>query len=300
VVGICVTLAIPTRQPVLVGGHARIVDIQPEPRRGDESHGHYLLLTASVRRITFAELLWRHVQEVAASVDPGSMAEARATAWAAVSEIVGPVLHVDAVRPGTPAAVADVREGDQLVAIDGEPPRTMAIDEAFASGHPVALRIVRAGVALDRLLVPTPPWPQPFLGGMTVHAEPLDGPAPAVDTGDVSGSSGGLVLALAELDLVTPGDLTRGRVVAATGELGPGGYVVPVLGYDEKVPAALRAGATVLVVPPDAGSYVRSIVPATVEVISVQTVRDAMAQLCIVGGTSSACGNAGFDPAPGH
>jgi PDZ domain-containing secreted protein len=292
----CVALALPTRAPQIVGGRAAPLLLEHEP--GEKHHGHYLLLTASVRRLTFAELIWRHVSHVAATPTPGSMDESREMAWSAVRDIVGSVLHVDAVAPGSPAETAGIEAGDQVISVNGHDATEVEIDTALAGARPLRLRIQRHTDVVDLELVALPPWPQPQAGGMTLRRGPITGPAPAVDTGSASGSSGGLVLALAELDLLTPGDLTGGTTVAATGELGPGGFVGPVLGYDVKVRAALDAGATAVLVPPEAADHVRSLVPPGVRVFGVQRVSEAMWDLCGFGGTSSVCGNA-TSPAEG-
>ena len=290
IVLISVTLALPTRQATIVGGRANFLGVAPEAP--GTAHGRFLLLTAEVRRTTVAELIWKHVAEVAATVQPGSMDEARAMAWSAISEIIGPVLHVDRVAASSPSAVAGIEPGDEIVTVNGIPASSFAVDEALAAGHLVVARVVRAGVAFDTTIRPTPPWPQPPQGGLGVHAGALDGPSPPVDVGDASGASGGLVLALQDLDLVTPGDLTGEHTVAATGEVGPGGQVGGVLGYAQKLAAAERAGATIVIVPLDA-----EVAPEDgVTLLATRDVRQAIGELCVLGGVSSVCGNAASDP----
>ena len=70
-----------------------------------------------------------------------------------------------------------------------------------------------------------------------------------VDTGEIGGPSAGLAFAIAITDLLSPGDLTGGRRVAATGELTAAGDVRPVARIAEKAGAAQEAGVDVLVVP---------------------------------------------------
>jgi membrane-associated protease RseP (regulator of RpoE activity) len=290
IVLICVTLALPTRRADIVGGRATALVVPTEAP--GTPHGHFLLLTAEVRRATVAEIIWNHVRSVAATAQPGSMDESRSMAWAAVSEIVGPILHVDAVDSASPAALAGIEPGDQIVSVNGTPASSFGVNEALAAGHIIVVRIVRAGAPRDLTIRPAPPWPQPAVGGLTVHVAPLDGAPPSVDVGDASGSSGGLVLALEFLDIVTPGDLTGRKTIAATGEVGPGGQVVGVLGYQEKIAAARRAGATVAIVPQGAGVTA----PDGVTLLETSDVRTALGELCVLGGVSSACGNAAFDP----
>jgi regulator of sigma E protease len=59
-----------------------------------------------------------------------------------------PSTKVDSVSPGTPAAVADLRAGDRIVAVDGRPTRTFAaISQLIRSsrGGAVSLTVVRKG-----------------------------------------------------------------------------------------------------------------------------------------------------------
>ena len=55
--------------------------------------------------------------------------------------------------------------------------------------------------------------------------------------------------ALGLYDLLTPGDLTGGRVVAGTGEIELDGTVDPIGGVQSKIAAAKASGARVFLVP---------------------------------------------------
>src|SRR6266542_2237915 len=59
----------------------------------------------------------------------------------------------------------------------------------------------------------------------------------------------GLLWAGGLYDLRTPGDLTAGRTIAGTGQIGLDGTVYPIGGIEEKVVAAEHAGASVFLVP---------------------------------------------------
>jgi len=111
----------------------------------------------------------------------------------------------------------------------------------------------------------------------------LDPATVEIDSGQVGGPSGGLAFALALVDDRTPGDLTGGRTIAATGAIQPDGGVLDVGGIRLKTLAARRAGASVFVLPrvnvddarPVAGSLV---------LIGVDSVAEAVQKLVARGG----------------
>ncbi len=68
---------------------------------------------------------------------------------------------------------------------------------------------------------------------------------------DIVGPSAGLAYALLISDMLAPGDLASGRVLAATGTIDVDGWVGLVSGIPEKAAVARRAGSTMLVMPVD-------------------------------------------------
>jgi hypothetical protein len=69
-----------------------------------------------------------------------------------------------------------------------------------------------------------------------------------VRTGDTDGPSAGLMMALAYIDLLTPGALVGDLRVAGTGGIRPDGLAFPVKGIDVKVATALLARPDVIFV----------------------------------------------------
>src|SRR5205807_5116988 len=70
-----------------------------------------------------------------------------------------------------------------------------------------------------------------------------------IDSGSVVGPSAGVAYALELLDALTPGELTGGAKVAATGDLRLDGTVGPIGGVAQKAVTVRRAGATAFLVP---------------------------------------------------
>jgi PDZ domain-containing protein len=218
------------------------------------------------------------------SIDPTAV-----QAWAAAISEIGQVLEVTAVAPKSVAEQSGLEIGDAVVTINGLKPDFHTLDGNLALGTTSRLRVYRDGHVVDIDLKPAPPWPQASGGGATFARRPITSPAPELSVGKVTGGSAGLVLALAYIDMLTVGDLTGHRLVAATGALGPGGSVGQVLGYDAKVTAAARAGASVFLMPKLDLNVARAFAPVGVRIVGVSSVDEAVQWLCHNGGVSSVC-----------
>jgi len=66
---------------------------------------------------------------------------------------------------------------------------------------------------------------------------------------NVGGGSGGLMMALAIYDRITPGDMLGGRIISGTGTMSATGSVGAIGGIQEKIAGAEAAGAKVFFVP---------------------------------------------------
>jgi PDZ domain-containing protein len=294
-------LALPVGGSIVTGGNAWKLILPPE---GDDSEpGAFVMASAEVRHQALGQWLWEHTlgggalgtitvgssESRAASSDDPPLSETANGAWLTAVRVVGPVLEVTVVRARTPAERAGLRQGDAIITIDGRPPLRHTLDGNLATGNASRLRVYRAGQVLQVDLVPIAPWPQPAGGGATYVRRLLTSPAPALELGKVRGGSAGLVLALAYVDVLTEGDLTGRRLIAATGALGPGGSVDPVMAYDAKIDAAARVGASFFLMPrPD----IRSVEPfarGRTTLVGVSSVEEAVLWLCAHGGESSVC-----------
>ena len=98
----------------------------------------------------------------------------------------------------------------------------------------------------------------------------------SVDISNIGGPSAGLGFALTLLDLLTPGDLTRGHVIAGTGTIRFDETVGPIGGVRQKVYAARSVGAEVVFVPRD--NYPDAITASgdAIVVVPVDTLQDAL------------------------
>jgi PDZ domain-containing protein len=96
------------------------------------------------------------------------------------------------------------------------------------------------------------------------------------------GPSGGLAFALGIVELMTPGNILKGRTVAITGTIDEKGNVGSIGGIAEKILAAKKAGATLFLVPEnnckDLAPSVAKI-PEGIKIAAVSSLEEAMSAL---------------------
>jgi Lon-like protease len=115
-----------------------------------------------------------------------------------------------------------------------------------------------------------------------------------IESGDIGGPSAGLAFTLALLDELTPGELTGGAKVAATGEIGLNGQVGAIGGLRQKTVAVQRAGATVFLVPASEVKEAQDqAAGSSLKIIGVDTLDDALTALAGLGGNAKDLGTPG-------
>ena len=94
----------------------------------------------------------------------------------------------------------------------------------------------------------------------------------------IGGPSAGMMFALAIYDVLTPGSLTGGKVIAGSGEIGPDGTVGAIGGIGQKLPAAQRDVAKLFLVDADnCAEAVRShFDPDKMRLVKVHTLAEAI------------------------
>lgn len=191
------------------------------------------------------------------------------------------------VRPGSPADISGVVAGDVIVAVDGvDTPDPSRLQEMIGQAESGAvLSIIRSGSSIEVLATPRSGKIGVEVASFFTAStkEQLN-----VDTQGVGGSSAGLMMTLAFIDALAPGSLTAGLAVAGTGTIEPTGDVGPVAGLPLKVAAAAAAGADVFMYPASLESQVQSNA-ASLELVPITTVEDALVFLCGRGATDSVC-----------
>ena len=190
---------------------------------------------------------------------------------------------VDDVIPGSPAARAGIQPTETIVSVDGKPVRTPGDLRRLLSTHKPG-DMVRLGVrnaeGLRTVHVKPAADPggsgRPVIGVFVLQATQAKLPIPVrIDTGSIGGPSAGLAFALDVLEELGH-DVTRGRKVAATGQIEPDGSVLPIGGVKQKTIGVRRAGVDVFLVP--AGDNVKEArkYAGSVRVIPVESFRQAL------------------------
>lgn len=207
------------------------------------------------------------------------------------------------VSDGSPAA-GTLEVGDTIVAVGGEPLEEVGdlfrLLEPTRPGDEVILTVDRVdGRATEdvtlTLGVRPDERPQGFIG-VDLQARDLVYRFPfdiEIDSGSVGGPSGGLAFTLGVLDLLTPGELTGGVEVAATGTISGTGTVGPVGGIAQKAAVVRKAGIELFLVPPGEGAEARERAGEGVRVVEVGTLDEALVALDELGGNALELGTPG-------
>lgn len=204
-------------------------------------------------------------------------------------DVGGHGARVSSVVAGSPADGV-LRPGDVVVAADGAPVRLpQDLQDAVAAtpgGHRLRLSLLRGGARRTVELAPRrlPVAPVPVLGvAVRTHRAHIDLPVPVrVEPGQAGGPSAGLVIALTVYDKAERAvDLAGGRRVAATGTIDVRGDVGVIGGVEQKVVAATRADADVLLVPAEQEDEAVAALPAggDLRVVGVGTLHEAIHEL---------------------
>src|SRR5579864_460802 len=203
------------------------------------------------------------------------MAESQMTAQAVALRQLGysvPVhdagVTIYVIEPGSPAW-RSLQVGDVVTSIDGTPTTNpSALQNAVRAhqpgetvtirvgsiaqptpGHNVSVRlasIVANHKKVAFLGIGDPAAPIAAMGTQPVY----DFPFPvSINSDNIGGPSAGLAWTLGILNRLGGGNLTGGRIVAATGTIRPDGTVGDVGGVQQKTVAVNQAGATVFLVP---------------------------------------------------
>jgi len=185
---------------------------------------------------------------------------------------------IEAIQPGCPAE-GQLYAGDLVTAIDGTPIRTVPQAQHELDAIPTdatATFTVQAAGETHQIPVTRGscvPGHDPLFGISMIPDFPF---RIRIESGDVGGPSAGLMWSLGLDDLLTPGDLAHGEVVAGTGTIDLEGHVGPIGGIGDKVFAAQSVGADVFLCPRGNLAGARAASDGSMRIVPVRTFQDAL------------------------
>ncbi|MPY92941.1 MAG: PDZ domain-containing protein [Acidimicrobiia bacterium] len=223
-------------------------------------------------------------------------------ALAELGQAEGTGAQVIELVPDSPAA-AVLRPGDVVIEVAGTPvsSSTELVNQITSRlpGDAVELRVARlVEGAVDREVTETvtatlaeseeKPGSAFFGVRVQTYFEVTFPHEVIIDSGQVGGPSAGLAFTLGVLDSLTPGELTGGEPVAATGTMGPDGTVGAIGGLPHKVDAVRRTDADLFLVPdtqsPAELDEARRRAGDDLEIVTVHDLDEAVAAILAHGG----------------
>lgn len=230
-------------------------------------------------------------------VDEMSQSQSDAV-YAALTELgyksTGNAVFIESVTSGLPAA-AVLEQDDEIISANGkpvtDPQRLVNLVEAVTPGNSVSLVIDRDNVrhTFDVATVKGPTGKARL--GISIGERPTFNRINVtigIDPNVIGGPSAGTALALGIIDKLTPGGLTGGRTIAGTGTIDRRGQVGPIGGIQQKVAAAVKAGATVFFAPASECADAKAAAPSSLILVSITTLRGAVQALEAIKSGSSA------------
>jgi len=212
----------------------------------------------------------------------GSQEDATAAALCYLNIKYTTITGITATVKGTPA-YGVLRPGDDITAVDGTPVGcqhsvvTMIGDRK--PGANITLTIDRKGVTKTVTLTTKDNQGKPEVGVDLAAATYKFPFTVKINLPDIGGPSAGLMFALGIVDKLSPNNLTDGRFIAGTGEIGPTGQVMPIGGIQQKMAGARAAGATIFLTPDGNCQNTSGAVPAGLRVVKVDSLASAISDL---------------------
>lgn len=215
--------------------------------------------------------------------------------------VPGPAVVADVIcgEQPSPGGACEVLEvGDVIEAIDGQATATLPdvprLLDARSPGETVTVTVTPFGAerSVERSVVLRAAEDDParaIVGFLPADTRRVELPFEVdIDTSRIGGPSAGLAFTLALIDELSPGSLTGGVEVAATGTIAETGAVGAIGALRQKAVAVRDAGAEVFLVPasqdPAELAEIRAALGESLQLIEVATIGDALEVLAALGG----------------
>lgn len=224
------------------------------------------------------------VQQQSAVQMTSSQDNASAAALGALGVKYRTQVRIDTVdKDGASAGI--LKKGDIVSAVEGtrtpDATRLIKAIRAVGPGDRVRLSILRGGTSKNVSIVTRPTTDDAKASRINVgiaqeYVFPFKVKVQLPDT--IGGPSAGMMFALSIYDLLTPGSLTGGKVIAGSGEIDPKGVVGPIGGIGQKLVGAQRDGARLfLVAQENCSEAVRAHYdPNKLRLVRIHTLSDAI------------------------
>ncbi|MET4004062.1 PDZ domain-containing protein [Arthrobacter sp. UYCu511] len=215
----------------------------------------------------------------------GSQENATAAAMTALGIDFQTNLSIAAI-PAESAASGILKPDDVLLTIDGKKVTDLDVIQtvlAEGKGAPVELQVRRNNVEQKLSVTPKQGSDGKYLLGVqiqNVFVFPFD---VTITLSNIGGPSAGMIFALGIMDSLTPGDLTGGKRFAGTGTIDPEGNVGGIGGIAQKMIGARSTGADYFLAPGANCEDVVGHIPDGLQVIKVDTLKDAYNAVTLIG-----------------
>ena len=218
----------------------------------------------------------------------GSQQEAVAAALGELGIDYTSTVTVSGTIDGFPADGV-LKQGDQILTVDGDPINGVTELSAALAGRPVGstfeIGILRDGEAqtVELTTAASTDDPEKPIVGISPGATydfPFD---VTINLGDVGGPSAGTMLALGIYDKLTPGELAGDEKIAGTGTITAEGDVGAIGGIRQKMFGASGAGADWFLAPESNCDEVVGHIPGDLQVFAVTTLDQALKVVQTIG-----------------
>lgn len=197
----------------------------------------------------------------------------------------GQTLSVAGVGEDGPSA-GILREGDVFVSLNGEEitdyTRLRELIAENGDSKPADIVVIRDGETTTVQVTPvrvTEGGESTTLIGVGVQTEFEFPFQVSIQVDQIGGPSAGLMFALGITDLLTPENLTAGRIVSGTGTIDAEGNVGAIGGLPQKVIAAERANSALMFIPADQCAEIPSSQFDRIRIVPVATLSEAVDSL---------------------
>ncbi|HEX3900421.1 MAG TPA: PDZ domain-containing protein [Mycobacteriales bacterium] len=209
--------------------------------------------------------------------------------YAALTELgyhaTGNAIFVGSVEAGVPAT-AVLKPNDEIISANGtsidSAQQFVSLVQKLSPGATVSLVVERDGERKDLQVATVKNADGKAHLGIGIETRPTFNGVNVsigIDPDVIQGPSAGTALALGIIDKLTPGGITGGRTIAGTGTVSRLGKVGPIGGIQQKIAAAVEAGATVFFAPASECADAKAVAPSSLMLVSVTTLHSAVQAL---------------------